>query len=177
MNELALRVVARFQNRADLEPPLGYPGGPCQVVERIEQEIKNPKMQEKLVENVERGTKVENQDASKIYTQDRENGVGVVDKITISPHAQYRMDLRSITVPAVRAAIKSLMKLLGDWKAQKSPRYDDIIRDWAKGEPYNWTDPKMGLTVVVRPNGPKSLLLVTTYWRGGSDPRAPGGCP
>jgi hypothetical protein len=176
MNVSALRVVARFM-RADLEPPLGYPGGPCQVVERIEHEIKNPPVQEKLVDEVEHGQKVQNPDAAKIYDPEKEHGAGPVEKITLSPHAQYRMDLRSITVPAVRAAIKSLMKQVMDWKAQKSPMYTQVTDGWARGTNYEWIDKKLGLSVVVRPNGPSSLLLVTTYWKGEADPRAPGSCP
>jgi hypothetical protein len=177
MNVSALRVVARFMRQADLEPPLGYPGGPCQVVDRIEKEVRNPAIQEKLVENVEHGQKVQNPDAAKIYDRDTEHGVGPVEKITLGPHAQYRMDLRSITVPAVRAAIKSLMKQLLDWKSQKNPMYTQITDGWARGTNYEWVDRKLGLSVVVRPNGPKSLLLVTTYWKGESDPSAPGACP
>lgn len=82
MNPLTERVVARFLQRADLEPPLGYPGGPCQVTE-----------------------------------------------------------------------------------------------GWAHGTNFQWVDPKLGLSVVVRPSGPSALMLVTTFWKGEADPRAPGTCP
>src|SRR5271154_1054484 len=115
MNPSAHRVVARFLERADLEPPLGYPGGPCYVVDRIEKEIRNPTLRENLEQTVEHGEKVRNPDASKIYAPDSETGVGNLDKIVLVPHAQYRMDLRGITVPAVRAAIKSLLKAMNDW--------------------------------------------------------------
>ncbi len=173
----AARVLARFLERADLEPPLGYPGGPCQVVERIEKEIHNPALRENLEQTVEHGQKVENPDAAKIYDPEAERGVGQIEKIVISPHAQYRMDLRSITVPAVRAAIKSLLKALNDWKAQKHPMHDRVLEGWAKGTNFEWIDPKLGLSVVVRPNGPRALLLVTTFWKGEPDPHAPGACP
>ena len=174
---LASRVVARFRRQADLEPPLGHPGGPCYVVDRIEKEVHNQGEQEKLVEEVEHGEKVQNPDAAKIYDKDTESGVGPIRQIILAPHAQYRMDLRGITVPAVRAAIKSLVKTLGDWKSQKAPQYKHMTEGWAQGTPYEWTDPKLGLSVVVRPSGPSALLLVTTYWKGERDPGPPGACP
>jgi len=177
MNVEAVRVYSRFLNRADLEPPLGYPGGPCQVVERIDKEIRNPALRENLEQSVEHGEKVQNPDAAKIYGPKTEAGVGPIEKIVISPHAQYRMDLRSITVPAIRAAIKSLMKALADWKSQKHPMHERVLDGWAKGTPFEWVDPKLGLSVVVRPTFPRALLLVTTYWKGEPDPRPPGACP
>jgi hypothetical protein len=176
MNSPALRVVARFLERADLEPPLGYPGGPCQVVDRIDKEIRSPALRENLEQTVEHGEKVQNPDAAKIYSPERETGVGPIEKIVIAPHAQYRMDLRSITVPAVRAAIKSLLKALNDWKSQKNPAHQRVLDGWAKGTSFEWVDPKLGLSVVVRPAGPKALMLVTTYWKGEPDPRPPGAC-
>lgn len=177
MNSSAARVLARFLQRADLEPPLGYPGGPCQVVERVEKEVHNPALRDKIVEEVEHGEKVQNPDAAKVYDQEHERGVGQIEKILISPHAQYRMDLRGITVPAVRAAIKSLLKQMNDWKSQKAPQYKTVTEGWAHGTNYEWVDPKLGLSVVVRPGGPSSFLLVTTYWKGEADPRPPGACP
>lgn len=174
---LAARIVERFLRRADLEPPLGYPGGPCQVVDRIEKEIRSPSLREDLVHEVEHGDKVQNPDAAKVYELKHEKGVGQIDRIDLAPHAQYRMDLRGITVPAVRAAIKSLLKALNDWKSQKSPMYKHVTETWAAGTPYEWVDPKLGLSVVVRPSGSNALMLVTTYWKGERDPGPPGVCP
>jgi hypothetical protein len=173
----AARVVARFLERADLTPPLGHPGGPCHVVDRIEKEVRNPALRENLEQKVEDGAKVENPEAAKIYTPDREHGVGQIEEIVISPHAQYRMDLRGISVPEVRAAIRTLFKALGDWKSQKHPMHQRVLDGWAKGENFEWVEPRMGLSVVVRPSGPRTITLVTTYWKGEPDPRAPGVCP
>ena len=177
MNLASQRVVARFLQRADLEPPLGYPGGPCYVVDRIEKEVRSPAVQEKLVEEVEHGEKVQNPDAAKIYVQKNERGVGWIKTIALSPHAQYRMDLRGITVPIVRVCLMHLMKALNDAKSQKHPLYERVTEGWARGQNYEWVDPKLGLSIVLRPNGPASMLLVTTYWKGESDPHPPGVCP
>lgn len=177
MDVLALRVVARFMRQADLEPPLGHPGGPCQVVDRIEKEIKNPALRENLEKTVEHGEKVQNPDAAKIYDVEKERGVGPVEKIVLGPHSQYRMDLRGITVPAVRAALQSLLKQMNDWKSQKSPALQHILDGWRAGTNYEWVDRKLGLAIVVAPSGPNSLKLVTTYWKGEPDPHAPGACP
>jgi hypothetical protein len=176
MDALAHRVLARFLERADLEPPLGYPGGPCQVVERIDKEVRNPQLRTHLEETVEKGKKVENPDAEKVYDVERVPGVGQIEKIVLSPHAQYRMDLRGITVPAVRAAIKSLLKALNDWKSQKHPMLERVLSGWRQGTNFEWIDPKLGLAVVVRPSDAGALRLVTTYWKGEPDP-PPEACP
>ena len=174
---IALRVAARFLQRADLSPPLGYPGGPCYVVDRIEQEVHNPSVQEKLIEEVEHGQKVENPDAAKIYRPETVPGVGQIKQITILPHAQYRMDLRGITVPQVRAALKSFVKQMGDWRAQQNPQFKHVTEEFAHNG-YAWTDPKLGLTVVVRGAGESGhFVVLTAYWRGESDPKPTGECP
>jgi hypothetical protein len=165
-----------LDRQADLDPPLGYPGGPCHVVERIEKEVRNPAVRDDLVEDVEHGEKVQNPDAAKIYSPDREHGIGSIDNILITPHAQYRMDLRGITVPLVRAGIRSLLKALNDWKSQKNQMYQRVTEGWARGTSFEWVDSASGLSIVVRPKG-HSMLLVTTYWKGEADPRPPGACP
>ena len=147
------------------------------MVDRIEKEVRAPALRDTLEDTVEHGEKVTNPDAARIYDTEQERGVGPITKITLSPHAQYRMDLRGITVPAVRAAIKSLFKQLNDWKSQQSPAYKSVTEGWAHGTNYEWVDPKLDLAVVVRPSGQSTLMLVTTYWKGEADPRAPGACP
>jgi hypothetical protein len=173
---IAKRVLARYL-KADLTPPLGYPGGPCQVVERIEHDIRNPRMKQDLVDDVETNKKVTNQDASKIYHLEQERGVGIIKRLQIAPHAQYRMDLRAVTVPAVRAALASLSKLYFSLKSQKGPQFQTMDRELRSGKHYTWTDPKMGLTIVFVLEGADTAVLITCYWAGDHDPTAhPGEC-
>ncbi len=171
------RVLARHL-QADLSPPLGYPGGPCQVVNRIEQDIRSPHLRDELIEDVETNRKIENADAAKIYHLEQERGVGIAKRMAISPHAQYRMDLRGVTVPAVRAALASFSRLYFSLKSQKGPQFQSMERELHSGQPFRWTDPKMRLTVVFVPSGPETITVVTAFWADGNgDPRAtPGEC-
>lgn len=158
---------------ADLTPPLGYPGGPCYVVQRIDQEIREPRLKDHLIDEVESGHSLTNPEAAKVYDLEAEPGVGIAKRILIGPHAQYRMDLRQITVPQIRATLKTYSKLLNDWKSQKSPKY----QAWARGEKILFTEPRLGLTIVFAPAGRDTLKLITTYWEGEPDPKPPGvGC-
>lgn len=172
----ARRVLARFL-RADLSPPLGYPGGPCHVVDRIEHDIRSPRLRDELVHEVENNDKVSNPDAAKIYHLEQERGVGIAKRMLISPHAQYRMDLRGITVPLLRVALASFSKLYFSLKSQHGPQFVSMDRELRSGKPYTWTDPKLGLTVAFTPYGSDAVTIVTTFWEGEQDPRArPGEC-
>jgi len=144
---VAARWVAKM---ADLNPPLGYPGGPCQVLERIRDEVPNTNLQNVLVDTVEEGTDLSNSDASKVYSAISEQGISgsVIQKIHFSVHAQYRMDLRHITIPEVRASLKNFLKAWQREKSMKSP----LGKQWETMMIYNegirWVDPKMGLSTV-----------------------------
>ena len=101
---------------ADLAPPLGWFGGPCKVVQRIEDEVGNPRLRENLSEKVEDGKKLTNPEAAKVYTVEREKGGGLFRAIRITAHAQYRMDQRGITVGDLRVSLAHFSKKLNDWK-------------------------------------------------------------
>lgn len=161
---------------ADLSPPLGEPGGPCQVVQRIEEAIRSPKLKDDLVKGVESNEPLSNKDVGKIYDVDVEPGVGTRKQIHISPHAQYRMDLRGVTVRDVQDAVKELFKRLNDWKSQKHPAYARLHGPLSRGEKVEWTSSK-GITVVIVERDSSSLAVVTAYKEGIPDPVAkPGEC-
>lgn len=180
LNRSAQRVADRWAGkRADLDPPLGWPGGPCYVVERVQSEVPNPRMREKLIDDVESGEALSNPDASQVYALDVERmPEGTKFKrLLIGPHAQYRMDLRRVNVPAVRAALRSFFKAYNDAKSQKSLMARKWEEEFARSESITWTDKKLGLTIAFAIQG-ADVKLVTTYWEGESDPRPPGdgGC-
>lgn len=161
---------------ADKSPPLGVPGGPCQVTQRIRDSIRNPSLQRELLEDIERNKELSNSDASKVYTFEVERTQGVAKRISISAHAQYRMDLRGITVKDVQAALQGLSKLYFTFKSQQGPRFKSLDQSLRSGKPYLWSDPKTGLSIVVVMRG-DDAVLVTAYWEGKSDPVArPGQC-
>jgi hypothetical protein len=162
--------------KADLQPPLGYPGGSCFLIDRIQEEVKEPRLEEALVKKIEQGVDLTNPEAAKVYDLETERGVGPLKRLLIGPHTQYRMDWRSVTVPQVRVAIGSFLKQFYDWKAQNAWQYKHYADLLTRGEPIEWTDPKLHLTVVFAvPGGRKDTAkLVTTYWKGEPDPKAPG---
>jgi hypothetical protein len=181
---MAQRVAQQYL--ADLAPPLGYPGGPCQVTQRIWQEVRNPKLWDELVDDVERGLKLENRDAAKVYDLETERGDGAFKKLEIVPHAQYRMDQRGITVPEIRLALRSFSTTWarGRELAKQTVRKPKLVQlqsltlqweeDMARNQPIRWTDPVLKLTLILLVVGKDRVRLVTAYWEGQSDPRGPG---
>lgn len=164
---------------ADLTPPLGFPGGPCHVVRRIYDEVRNPRLRDELIEDVERGGKLDNADASKVYSLETDNGPGgKLKKIAITAHGQYRMDQRGITVTEVRLALQGFLKRWNDLRSQQSPVAKGWEMDMMRGEKLMWTDPRHKLTLVFLVKG-DTAVVVTAYWEGQPDPRpvGEGTCP
>lgn len=155
------RVARRFQ--ADLSPPLGDPGGPCQVIRRIDKTVRNPALKEDLIDEVEKGGELSNPDAAKIYALENEAGAGVAKQIILTSHLQYRMDLRSVTVDDVRATLRVMTQAL-----KNAP---DAARDLAHGERVRYEDPRTRLVIVVQVAGRDTLRLITTFWKGRPDPK------
>lgn len=162
---------------SDLEPALGYPGGPCHVVQRIEQEVREPKLRNQLVQELRDGDSLTNPEAAKVYDLEQERGAGFAKRLLIGPHAQYRMDLRGVTVPQIRAALASFTKILNDWKSRKDARFVNYTTDLSEGRPVEFTEPRMGLTVVFAVEGQGTVKIVTVFWKGERDPQMPSrGC-
>ena len=161
--------------QSDLHPPLGNPGGPCQVIERIERNIRSPRLKDDLVEDVNTGEDLSNQAASKVYPILHEHGVGDIKQVEITSHGQYRMDLRGITVDDVRHAIGSLLQQMDEWRVKKSPAYERMSAALDRGDKIEWVNPKSALKIVLSPIGEGVVRLVSTFWKGVSDPPPPHG--
>ena len=173
-----LSVAARLAglSLADLSPPLGDPGGPCQVIHRIEDSVQSPKLRNDLVKEVESNRPLSNKDAGQVYEVDVEPGVGTRKKIHIGPHAQFRMDLRSVTVGDIQNAVREFFKRLNDLKSRQHPSYSRYYGLLSRGEKVEWTSSD-DVTVVMAETGPDSLFIVTAYQEGVPDPVAkPGKC-
>lgn len=167
------RVASTYSlRRADLSPPLGFPGGPDYVVERIRHNVRNPGLAEILADEVEEGGDLDNPEAAKIYGLDSEKPPARTkfQKILLGPHAQYRMDLRGITVPEIRIALASFNKAYLDSKS----RNDVYYRKWSEAiegfKAIAWKDPRIGLVLVfaIKPDF-KVAKIVTVYWEGEED--------
>ncbi len=168
------RVAARFT--ADLSPPLGKPGGPCQVVQRIDKTVKNPAEKQNLIEDIESGESLSNPDAAKVYRIETEAGSGIIGKILITSHAQYRMDLRSITVEDVKKSLAGFGTQLASWQQQGSKAFTHFAGMLERGEKVEWVDPRSKLDVVFQLVSGDTVRLITTYWKGVKDPAPSGDC-
>jgi len=157
--------------RADLSPPLGHPGGPCYVVKRILENVHDQHLRDQLIKEIEEGDDLSNPQAARIYNLDVERGVGKVKFIVIGPHAAYRMDLRGVNVPVVRAAVQRFLKQANDWKSQQDWHYAHIKQLLDRGQAVDYTDPRTGLTIIFALDREDRFKLVTTYWKGEPDPK------
>lgn len=141
-------VVKKWLLKADLSPPLGYPGGSCHLMERIESRVRSPAQKEKLIEKVELGDKLTNQEAHVIYDYELDKGAKQTrfQAIVMTPHAQYRMDQRGIRVNELILTLTAFHKAWAKEKSRNSSRYQDWEKKIQRGKPLEWTD--SGLTVV-----------------------------
>jgi hypothetical protein len=165
----AARVARRFR-KADLSPPLGKPGGPCKVVQRIDTQVRNPSVKEDLIDDIEHGGSLDNAGASQVYGPVIEFLGGSFRKMQISAHAQYRMDLRGITLPLIQRSLADLSVKMGQDQYLMRQVYDS--------HGYRWDDPKRGITIVIDPVGRDLVKVITVYSTGTPDPKPPGegGC-
>lgn len=180
LDHMRRSVAAKYLARkADLTPALGWPGGPCHVIDRIEQEVRQPALRESLIDDLEAGESLTNPEAAKVYTPEVEAGPAntKVKKIIITPHAQYRMDLRGITVPMIRATLDSFFKAYAVEKGKKSYLATQWEEDFMRQESITWVDKRLGLLIAFVFEK-DTARIITTYWKGESDPRPPGegGC-
>ena len=162
-------IVAQRYLQADLSPPLGYPGGACHLIDRIRKSVRSPAVVESLIRDVADGDDLTNPEASQVYGLDAEAPPAKTrfKKILISPHAQYRMDLRGITVPEIRLALKSFNKAFLDAKSRNDPTYRRWVTEMAHDTGIVWEYPQTGLTVVFAAGGDGTVAkIITAYWPG-----------
>lgn len=166
---LALKYLTQRKD-ADLSPPLGHPGGRCHVIERIEDNVHNPALRKDLVDQVETADEIDVQESSKIYVPDKEKGVEGTrfTSLVILPHAQYRMDLRGISVPEIRASIRSFWDQYSVSKSRGQAK--SLEQDMMTHEPLNWSDKRLGVTLVFKVLD-REVRIITVYQTGVSDPR------
>lgn len=184
--------------RADLYPPLGKNPGPCKVVDRIYQRVRSPLEQQELAGRVESNQNLTNAQAVTVYREfDKNPSATPFRQFTIAPHAQYRMDLRGITVSQVQKSLGKLSVVFGNPKhrgiLQKlnevnnlQLNYDatkDVLR--VDDEPVRPGYERRGRTVRVDDSdisvtfslSGDLVTVVTAYPKSGGDPKAPsGGC-
>jgi hypothetical protein len=143
-------------------------------MDRIRREVRNPRLQEDLVDDVESAEKLTNPEAAKIYSIERDKGPAAkfMRRLEITPHAQYRMDLRGVTIADVRLSLGNFARAFYDAKSRGDFEYQRWAEDMAYGRPIRWEDPKNArLVIVFTAHGRGTIRIVTVYWEGMSDPR------
>lgn len=158
--------------RADLYPPLGTKGGPCKVVERILTNVKNVRDRDELIRAVEENKDLTNEQAALVYKPERERGVPPFTPLNFTSHAQYRMDLRGITVPDVLKSLSRFRdellnaKMTGNSRAMEKFRADPTFND-SEGH----------RTVVLGPQEDRLNVVSVFPYPYKDNPRTPpGGC-
>lgn len=171
----AVSLARVYSKLADLSPPLGYPGGMCQVIDRAHENVDNVGVLDHLVDKLEEGEDLSNPEAGKIYkTPELERGPSshpkFISSIRITSHAQYRMDQRGVTVNEIRLFLSQFAKAFHDGKSANSRDF----RAWSEaiswGETINWTSKSLsGLTVAFTIKSGVANI-VTAYWSGLNNP-------
>lgn len=158
--------------QADLMPPLGYPGGQCHVVRRIVDEIKDPRLEKTLRDQVEQGKDLPNPAAKKVYSPEQTRGAWKYNML-ITPHAQYRMDLRGITEPELRVVLgKAFREINAEKSRGHSERYDRL----ASGGEVEYYDPKLDVFMAFTLRN-KNAVIITTYRKKEPTPKSRTVCP
>jgi molybdopterin converting factor small subunit len=146
-------------------------------MKRIREEVSNPALSSKLIQEVEHGKDLSNQEASKVYDLDYEAGAGIAKKLEISAHAQYRMDLRSITVEDVKQTLARFTKDLEALRVKRPQEHGNLTTKLMYGDEIAFVDPQTRLHLVFSMKG-MTAKVITTYWLGKPDPVMPSkGCP
>jgi len=129
----SVKVVVSRYLQSDLSPGLGISDSACDVLRRIDDKVTNPKQKEKFLGIVEEGYDLSNAEAYQIYRPISESGFGKsrFKEILITPHAQYRMDLRGIDVRELNSALYAFQKLLQRELSQKGwSKWEDSLEDF-----------------------------------------------
>jgi hypothetical protein len=156
---------------------LGRPGGPCHVIEHIEKTPLPPRVKNDLVYDVHKGEDLDNSEASKLYDETEiKLGGFFFQTLVLTNHAQYRMDLRSVTVDQVKMALEEFEK----WLSHRRTRPEllkgadrVLIEDLVHGNPVKFEANRTRLTLVVTMRRAKEVRLVSAWWTGKPNPKPP----
>lgn len=156
--------------QADLKPPLGKPGGTKAVIQRAQKSLSDPKMLGEIARKVRAGKKLDESEEYAIYNRTlREQGPGNgVHTMNLYRHAQYRMDLRCITVKQVREVLGEWTEDLIYWSEVRPRQFRDTMEALQNGEAIRYEHDN--IRVVFKSPKRGYVDVITTYRKG----NAPG---
>jgi hypothetical protein len=148
--------------RADLNPALGYPGGPCHLEERVDKVVRNPRVKRDILDTIDWQGHLDKPQERIVY--DRHVERDKRGRIILEPHVQHRMDLRGITAVEVKFAVKEFI-------TSNHPLREMMER----GEPVRFESKRMAPLVVVFVARGRDVVIITAFWKGIPDPPPPKG--
>jgi hypothetical protein len=159
---------------------LGLPGGPCHIIRDIEAEKLPERVKQELIEDIEKGKDLSNSAADLIYPPQRFNAkADLFSKVLLTSHAQYRMNLRGITLPEIQDVFVEFDKW---YKARaKKPKsltgeQRKLMTDLAYGEAARFEGSRSGITIVFAVDSRKNeARLVSCWWT--NSPKTPKPTP
>jgi hypothetical protein len=132
------------------------------VIERINEEVRGQRERERLIGLVEDGEKLSNRDSAIIYDRESEGRAkgSPFKQVLLTPHAQYRMDLRGITVQEIKLGLRNFHDVY-----QRDPgRWDRYLQT---SKDFYWRDPKSGLSLVLlvgQYSKTKAAQIISAWW-------------
>lgn len=157
---------------------LGFPGGPCHVIWKVEESNLPDRAKKELIEDIEKGKDFSRQDEKLLYkSRDVPAKVDLFNHLSLTSHVQFRMDQRGITVHEIETGLDEFTRwYLHRKKNPHNMSSDDqkLFSDMAYGEPIRFDARKSGLTIVfvVDAKG-KKAILVSTWWSNKPNPPKP----
>lgn len=157
---------------------LGLPGGPCHIIRDIEEENLPEEIKNELIEDLERGKDLSNADADLLYPPKRiPIQSSLFKNIYLTAHAQYRMNLRGVTVREIQAVFDEFIRW---YKARMKnpdklkPDQRKLMTDLAYGESAKFEGHRSGLTIVFSVDQRRrEARLVSCWWTGLPNPPKP----
>lgn len=163
-------VVSRFliNRKADLNPPLGH--DPCDIITRAENQLREP-LKSRVIDGLEDGRELTRDENSALYKTFIEQGPGgPITKMRLSPHAQYRMDLRGISVKEIQTILNKWIKSVEKMKASQSRAYAELMQSFQATGKIQHKDPQSNILVVFAPSGNGTADIITVMVKGEKDP-------
>ena len=168
-----------LSKRADLNPALGFStDGYCHSKKRVMDNTSMGRLRKEFLDYLNRGNfkvEVPNKLLRAVYKKELvEGGIGGSGKyfrqIILSSHAQFRMDLRGVTVSDIRQAFKNYKREMEDLPRRKRM---ELERKFEMGEKivfpdYNGT--RLEVIFIPQEKGRK-VFIKTVYWIHGADPK------
>jgi hypothetical protein len=166
-----LEVIPVYKPRiaaADLSPSLGSgKGGPELIKKRIQDRALPANVSVAIQSAISNDRDPTPEQIRQLYPVLRVRGPEPFTILNLLPHAQYRMDLRCVTVTAIYKSLEAFVKQIRIWMNSKDPQQRIKVEALYKDQ-YDWIDPVSNLKIgiAVSRHNPGSLDIKTVFYQG-----------